>query len=354
MFLTHGGVINTNFFLHFPGNVSTIISILWSYSSAVEHYVDIVGVTGSIPVVTTMLRLYYMKIVLLILFLISLLGGISLLQQSTFPEHSLFYIKGNDICNCMRIDGAFAFPEPFYLIKNRVSTGEYQIKQGETILSVMTKMLNGERVIRKITIPEGYTVRQVVEKLNENNLLFEKIVNIPAEASIMPNTYFYTFGNSRSSVLMKMSKEMEKLSKKIDELNKTSLSTYEILILASIIEKETANTEEMPTISSVYHNRLKINMRLQSDPTVIYAISNGYGKLDHKLTKNDLFFKSPYNTYRNLGFPPTPICCPGENAIMAAMFPAKTDYLYFVANKQKTGHLFAKTFKEHLKNKRLG
>lgn len=288
----------------------------------------------------------------LILVGLFLLGFATLFQQSNKPKHSLFYTKGTtDFYETIKSDNSFIFPVPFLLIKNRVFTGEYEINQNETILSVIQKMLKGNRVIRKLTIPEGYTVKKVVEELNANKFLFGKITTIPAEASIMPNTYFYTFGNTKNYILNKMSNEMRKTIEKITIENQTSLSTKEILILASIIEKETGNIEEMPVISSVYHNRLKINMRMQSDPTVIYAISDGYGKIDRKLTRNDLFFKSPYNTYRNSGLPPGPICCPGGKAIHAAMFPAKTDFLYFVANKARTAHLFAKNFKEHLRNK---
>lgn len=251
----------------------------------------------------------------------------------------------------MKLDNSFRFPVPFLLIKNRVFTGEYQINRNETIFSIIQKMLKKNRVIRKFTIPEGYTVKRIVEKLNDNKLLFGEITEFPIEASVMPDTYFYSFGNTKTYILNQMSNEMNKIIKNIEELNKTTLSPKEILILASIIEKETGNIKEMPIISSVYHNRLKINMRLQSDPTVIYAISNGYGKMDRKLTRKDLFFKSPYNTYRNAGLPPAPICCPGKKAILAAMFPKQTEYLYFVANKDKTAHLFARNFKDHLKNK---
>ena len=93
-------------------------------------------------------------------------------------------------------------------------------------------------------------------------------------------------------------------------------------------------------------------MRLQSDPTVIYAITDGYGKMERNLTRKDLWFQSSYNTYRNAGLPPTPICCPGEYAIVAAMQPQSTEFMYFVANEDHTGHIFAKDYKSHLKNVR--
>ena len=142
---------------------------------------------------------------------------------------------------------------------------------------------------------------------------------------------------------------MESVKKKFASLNKTSLTFDEVLILASIIEKESGHKDELALISSVFHNRLAVKMRLQSDPTVIYAITDGYGKMERNLTRKDLWFKSPHNTYRNAGLPPTPICCPGENAILAAMNPATSNYYYFVAIPDQSGHIFTEGYKEHLK-----
>lgn len=276
-------------------------------------------------------------------------------KSSTIEDHSFFYISGENLHEIAKSDGsfgsapAFLLIEKISLIKNKILTGEYKISKGETILSVIIKMIEGKRVIRKLTIPEGYTVKMILEVIQNNNLLFGNFSRQPKEGSLMPNTYFYYFGDSKDSILQKMKNQMDKLKSKLSQMNKTNMKFDDILTLASIIEKESGNANELNLISSVFHNRLAIKMRLQSDPTVVYGISNGYGKLKRKLTRKDLWFESPYNTYRNAGIPPTPICCPGENAIMAAMNPLKTDFLYFVANKNLTGHVFSKDYNSHLK-----
>ena len=209
-------------------------------------------------------------------------------------------------------------------------------------------MLTGHKIKRKITIPEGYTVKQILEKLNENQMLFGDLDEAIPEGTLFPDTYFYSFGDTKKSIIQKMQKQMQVIKTKFLSQNKTSMSLDEIIILASIIEKESGNRNEYPLISSVFHNRLAIKMRLQSDPTVIYAITDGYGKMNRKLTRSDLWFMSPYNTYRNAGLPPSPICCPGEKAIKAALSPDKTEYYYFVANKEHTAHTFSKEYGEHV------
>ena len=288
------------------------------------------------------------------LFAIVVLLFFILFSESNQETHSLFYISGNDLYEAVKADGSFGSAPAFFLaekipqIKNRIVTGEYEIKKGDNALSVIQKMAEGKRITRKLTIPEGYTVKMILENLNANELLFGELPGNVPEASLAPNTYFYHFGDSKVSVLHKMQTQMNKVTAQLSSLNKTKLSFNEVLILASIIEKESGNTSELGLISSVFHNRLAVKMRLQSDPTVIYAITDGYGKMDRKLTRQDLWFKSPYNTYRNGGLPPSPICCPGEKAILAAMNPETTEYLYFVATKDHKSHTFSRDYKNHL------
>jgi len=288
------------------------------------------------------------------LFAIVVLLFFILFSESKKETHSLFYITGNNLYEVMRMDGSFGSAPAFFLaekipqIKNRIVTGEYEIKKGDKAISVIQKMINGKRITRKLTIPEGYTVKMILENLNANDLLFGELPENVPEASLAPNTYFYHYGDSKVSILRKMHAQMNRIRTKLSLSNKTKLSLDEILVLASIIEKESGNRDELRLISSVFHNRLAVKMRLQSDPTVIYAITDGYGKMDRKLTRQDLWFKSPYNTYRNAGLPPSPICCPGENAILAAMNPETTEYLYFVATKDHKSHTFSKDYKNHL------
>lgn len=277
------------------------------------------------------------------------------LAESKFETHSVFYVQPDDIYGTLKKDGAFGAPIAFYIIeqihqlKKKITTGEYEICKGENVISVIRKMLTGKKVQRKLTIPEGYTVKQIIEKLNENRMLFGNVEENISEGMLAPNTYFYCFGDTKNSVLQKMKEQRIQVNAKLSPMNKTSLTFEEIVILASIIEKESGNAWEYPLISSVFHNRLATNMRLQSDPTVLYAMSDSYGKIERKLTRKDLLFQSPYNTYRNAGLPPSPICCPGEKAIRAAMFPAKTKYLYFVAKRDRSGHVFSERYTQHLR-----
>lgn len=325
-----------------------------SYSSAVEHYVDIVGVTGSIPVVTTM---FFRGMPKSLIFLASFLLILSCvcLTESKREAHPVFYVQPDNIHETLKNDKSFSTTIAFFIVeqipplKRKVTTGEYEIKKGESVISLITKMLTGKKVQRKLTIPEGYTIKQIIEKLQKNHMLFGDINDVIPEGTLAPNTYFYSFGDTKKSLLQKMRNQMEQVKKKFLPQNKTSMSFDEIIILASIIEKESGKSNELPLISSVFHNRLAIKMRLQSDPTVIYGLTDGYGKMERKLTRKDLWFQSPYNTYRNTGLPPTPICCPGEKAIKAALHPENTDYFYFVANKEQTAHIFSKEYKQHLK-----
>jgi UPF0755 protein len=190
----------------------------------------------------------------------------------------------------------------------------------------------------------------ISEMINKNKLLFGTLDVMPTEASLMPDTYFYHFGDSKQSLILKMKNKMTEVLLSLTPQNKTTLKMEDIVILASIIEKETAMDQERFLISSVFHNRLQKQMKLQSDPTVIYAMSNGYGKISRPLKQTDYKFESKYNTYRQIGLPPTAICCPGAKSMIAAMNPATTDYLYFVVEPNKKTHVFTDNYKTHLKN----
>jgi UPF0755 protein len=256
----------------------------------------------------------------------------------------------------MRKDGSFGKSIAFFTIdhicsiKKKIKTGEYAIRYGDSVFLILSNMLKGNSIARKITIPEGYTVKMILELLNKNPFLTDEIKEIPEEASLMPNTYFYKFRDSRNSIIKMMKNEMKKVKEEIKLTNKTNLTIEQVIILASIIEKETGLDSERKLVSSVFHNRLAKKMRLQSDPTVIYAISDGYGKLGRKLTRKDWFFESPYNTYRKKGLPPAPICCPGRLSIEASLNPAKTDFLYFVVCESGKHHRFSTDYDAHRKN----
>ena len=224
--------------------------------------------------------------------------------------------------------------------------GEYEIKGRYSIYDVTSKILNGEVMMRYITIPEGYSNYQIISLVSSNEKLVGDINVKFKEGDLLPETYDYTYGDTRNSIIYKM------LKAKKDFINNYNISDDNyITIMASIIQKEAANDGEMPLVASVFANRMKLGMPLQADPTVIYAITKGKD-LGRNLTKKDLQIDSPYNTYLYKGLPHGAICNPGKKAMLAAASPAKTNYLYFVVSPEGKFHNFSSNLKSHNNNVR--
>ncbi|MBL7662418.1 endolytic transglycosylase MltG [bacterium] len=246
--------------------------------------------------------------------------------------------------------------------QQKIQAGEYRISPSMTPLEILEKFIEGDVVYYGVTIPEGATIKDLPELLERttlvskdqaknaiyNNKLMLKygITSNSFEGYIFPDTYRFTRPTTAEEIITKAIETgkgkitNEMASRWID----LGLIYHQILTLASIIEKEAGNQQEKPKISSVFHNRLRIGMPLQADPTVIYGLPNFNGNL----TKADLQTPGPYNTYLNTGLPPTPICNPGLESIKAALYPEDTEYLYFVAD-GSGGHKFSATLKEHNK-----
>lgn len=230
--------------------------------------------------------------------------------------------------------------------------GEYAFTPGMAMRDATEMMLNGVTVKRRLTIAEGLTTRQVLSLVEVTKGLEGEIPDSVPEGSLLPETYFYEYGDKRSVLIERMRVAMREA---VDTLWKERApkllikSKEQAVVLASIVEKETALPAERPQVSGVFHNRLRRRMRLQSDPTVVYSVTNGSGPLDRPLTHADLAIESPYNTYRVRGLPPGPIANPGRAAIAAVLRPAKTRDLYFVAD-GTGGHAFARTLREHNRN----
>jgi len=230
--------------------------------------------------------------------------------------------------------------------------GEYVFPAFVSPSGTMEILVKGEALLHKFTVAEGLTTTNILALVKAADGLDGEITKVPLEGELFPETYAYVWGERRASLIGRMRGAMAATLKKLwaERAEGLPLETpQEALILASIIERETAVPGERPRIAAVFLNRLKRGMRLQSDPTVIYALSKGEGRLDRPLTKADLNLDHPYNTYRIRGFPPGPISNPGRAAIEAALNPLETDELYFVAD-GSGGHAFAYTLKEHRKN----
>ncbi len=230
--------------------------------------------------------------------------------------------------------------------------GEYLFPAGASMAEVAAMMAEGRTLAYRITIPEGLTSREVVELLESRPELDCVVAEIPPEGSLLPETYQFERGDSCAGLLERMRQAMSATVAELWEGRAAGLpldTAEEAVILASIVEKETGLAAERPIVASVFVNRLEQGMPLQSDPTVIYAITEGRGRLGRELLRSDWQVDSPYNTYRNAGLPPGPIANPGRDAIAAVLDPARTDFLYFVASGDG-GHAFARSLEEHNRN----
>ena len=243
----------------------------------------------------------------------------------------------------------------------KLKAGEYQFTTFMSPRDVLEKLLKGERILEKITVPEGFTMRQVAGLMAEHNLgSYEEIlalmknrdfikelgIDAPTlEGYLFPDTYFYSSTQGPRDIIREMVRQFNEHFEKIWENRAPDnpLSRYGILILASMVEKEAMVDEERPLIAGVFINRLKKGMLLQCDPTVIYGLENFNGNL----TKKDLASKTPYNTYLVKGLPPGPICNPGLSSLKAAANPARVKYLFFVS-KNNGHHYFSESIRDHI------
>ncbi len=224
-----------------------------------------------------------------------------------------------------------------------LKAGEYEIPSRATPLEIVRMIGEGRSVVRLFTVPEGLTSAEITTLLEKDPVLTGEIEAPPEDGSLWPETYRYSYGDSRASLIMRMEKAMQEKKEHLWSARAPDLPIQRIeeaLTLASLIEKETSVPQERPKVAGVFYNRLAAPMRLQSDPTVIYALTEGRGSLGRELTHEDLAVSSPFNTYARAGLPPHPICNPGQASIEAALHPAHHGYFYFVATGQG-GHSFA-------------
>lgn len=251
----------------------------------------------------------------------------------------------------IRHDYIFAIGARAFEKARSLKAGEYHIPAKASPREVMDILASGKTVVRRLTIPEGLTTAEVVDRLQRAEGLFGDVA-MPDEGSLLPETYHFSYGDQRAELLARMQDSMRDALGRLWEMRAPDLpleSPEEALILASIVERETGIARERGLVAGVFVNRLRKGMRLQSDPTVVYGLSPA--GLDRPLTRADLKVETPYNTYVIDGLPPTPIANPGIDAIRAVMNPVETDFLYFVAD-GTGGHAFARTLPEHNRNVR--
>ncbi len=237
----------------------------------------------------------------------------------------------------------------YFQAQSKLKAGEYAITKGASMRSVLDTLIEGKAILQSVTLPEGLTSYQIVQRLNAHPELSGKIDIIPREGSLMPDTYRFERGADRNELIARMQSQQRKFMEKVWPDRATDLpfgTIEEAVILASIVEKETGKAYERPRVASVFVNRLRRGMRLQSDPTIIYGLSGGKGTLGRGILKSEIEQMTPYNTYTMKGLPPTPIANPGRAAIEAVLRPAKTNDLFFVAD-GTGGHNFSETYDQH-------
>ncbi|MFT6332524.1 MAG: UPF0755 protein [Lentimonas sp.] len=231
-----------------------------------------------------------------------------------------------------------------------VRYGEYFFEKNLSYYKIMHKMVKGYVSFRKVTVAEGLSTHSTLEIINNSyGLIGENLQDIE-EGILLPETYFYSYNDTKLSVVTRMRKSMQKT---IDELwenrdpNIPVKTKKDAIILASIIERETGIASERGKVASVFTNRLRKGMKLQSDPTIIYSYAFGDKSLERPIRKSDIRNNSLYNTYNVYGLPPKPICNPGIDSIKAVLNPLKTNYLYFVASGNARAHNFSTNLKDH-------
>lgn len=254
----------------------------------------------------------------------------------------------------------------------QLKAGEYDIPAEASMKDIIAQLVEGQTIERRFTIREGLTSYETIELIKNVENLQGSPTRIPAEGALLPNTYDYQKNDQRDVIIGRMQNAMEELLIELCALPEgvsfdamqdlpcanapSPLKTaHDVLTLASIVEKETAVPDERERVAGVFLNRLRKNIALQTDPTVIYAITkgehknDGKGPLGRRLLKKDLAIDSPYNTYKYPGLPPGPIANPGEASLRAVLNPEQHDYIYFVAD-GSGGHAFARTLTEHNNN----
>jgi len=252
------------------------------------------------------------------------------------------------------IDQPWTFVGGVIVLKARdeLKFGEYQFPKQASLHDVISTIVEGKVVLHQISVPEGLTSEQIVQRLLDMDILNGNIREVPREGSLLPESYKFTRGTPREQVIQRMQQGQRRVLQEIWDHRMADLplkSPEQLVTLASIIEKETSRPEERTRVAAVFVNRLKQKIKLQSDPTIIYGLVGGKGTLGRPIMESEIRQPTPYNTYVIEGLPPGPIANPGRASLEAAANPARTKEIFFVAD-GTGGHAFAENYDQHQKN----
>ena len=293
------------------------------------------------------------------------LGGLAWIQQQLAAPGPLaadkvvYIARGtDDIIGQLESEGVISNAFLLNLVltlegnRSKVRAGEFLFKKEASLRDVMETLVNGREILHSVTIPEGLTSEQIVTRLRASEVLSGDIREIPKEGTLLADTYRVARGMSRNDLLNKMQADQRRLLEQIWQRRANNLplrSPFELVTLASIVEKETGKADERPRVAAVFVNRLSQRMRLQSDPTIVYGLVGGKGTLGRGIMRSEIEKPTPYNTYVIEGLPPGPIANPGRAAMEAVARPSQTRELFFVAD-GTGGHVFAETLDQHNRN----
>jgi UPF0755 protein len=264
-----------------------------------------------------------------------------------------------DISDILQREGVidnnrWAFIGAVFALKARseLKPGEYSFQKNASLRDVIATIVEGKVVQHAVTIPEGLTSEQIVARLTDNDIFAGSVREIPREGTLLPETYKFPRGTTRDQVIQRMQQTQKRVLAEIWERRNPDVpirSPEQLVVLASIVEKETGKADERSRVAAVFVNRLRQKIKLQSDPTIIYGLVGGKGTLGRPIKRSEIQQPSPYNTYVIDGLPPGPIANPGRASLEAAANPARTRDLFFVAD-GTGGHAFTETYDQHQKN----
>ena len=263
-----------------------------------------------------------------------------------------------EIANILKQEGVINQPflfEAYALVngqRGQLKAGEFQFKAGVSVAEAIDTLAQGKAILHSVTIPEGLTTEQIIGRLYENEILSGDLAETPREGPLLPDTYKFERGTTRQQIVNTMQAAQRQALSQIWQRRSPEVpikSPQELIILASIVEKETGRADERTRVAGVFINRLMKRMKLQSDPTIVYGLVGGKGTLGRGIMRSEIEAATPYNTYVVEGLPPGPIANPGRAALEAVANPSRTKDLYFVAD-GSGGHAFAETYEQHQRN----